>query len=939
MSTSTADSDLNDDGHETDAPQSEPTDAAPEGSKTGNGKKGLKGLAIKKPSPDQGKKDRPKPPTEQADEDAFRRDLFLRSRKKKRDPLTLKKIIRAAFRGVVYLAPWVAALLMPLASAQTGTPYGQTVIQFYKGHLPALLVILVPVAMTLGYIGRNYNRTHPQAAKGKPRPVPQPAWPKANQRNKDIADIIANLDHIVMRIAYVVFFAAAIATPLLFPVSVDDLSAVTAENTEPVRQFLLGAAGPAALYGTIHLRTVAINKARQDAIGALYAIARDTLKYPKLSATMMRNGTPRQKMLLAPWQAIDVKRWASLEDPDVVFVNAPEELSVEDVKMWDEFNANLNAKMPREEEWRVERDRRGRGATVGPANYPRGILWDGEIEPDPLAFRLGQNLENGEIQYITFSETSPHIAISGGTSTGKTSGAEIIAAQVLIKPMPWDQNLYGQVHLIDPKGPLANRWAGRPGVVASNGRDDTEVEDVEVIDEESGESYRRTGILVMAEHMRYLVDEHERRQSVLGNYRKVATWVDLPDDVKRAERFAPLFIICDEFLDHTAKANGRTLQVKMENEAREYIVEKVDYLLRKSRNVGFHIAIIAQRANMSLIGDTIMTNLPVRMVTGQIDKPQLGTMFAVEPSQVPSLPSTVPGTTPPKPIPGRARVMNALGQAINKVQIMWFGGSTNSQTLDKWLPQGDAPLNGDFNPPPGRPRRPGDFDEEGNLIAAHDEETTGPGVDVVEAENEAIETNQGAQDGQEHHVDPFDEDGPAPTLAGVPAGDDIFPASVREVPRCPAKGCVNDADSQCSTCGTAYCGYHLSPNPDPEKTGLLCPEHLDAHPLTESGLGVVYQQVHEMATAAGLAIRYRTEPSIEVGQGQVVKAIIRNPDRKVVAALDGHDGTIHVKTKSGEGYGPEAVLGRVEMAVNAHLERMKAEQAQGTLDGAEDGER
>jgi hypothetical protein len=40
-----------------------------------------------------------------------------------------------------------------------------------------------------------------------------------------------------------------------------------------------------------------------------------------------------------------------------------------------------------------------------------------------------------------------------------------------------------------------------------------------------------------------------------------------------------------------------------------------------------------------------------------------------------------------KGIPGRGRLMNAPGQAIHKVQIAWFGGSSNLDALDKFLPR------------------------------------------------------------------------------------------------------------------------------------------------------------------------------------------------------------------------------------------------------------
>src|SRR5699024_3182028 len=123
-------------------------------------------------------------------------------------------------------------------------------------------------------------------------------------------------------------------------------------------------------------------------------------------------------------------------------------------------------------------------------------------------------------------------------------------------------------------------------------------------------------------------------------------------------------------------------------------------------------------------------NMPVRLVTGQIDDSQLQTMFALPARDVPKLPSTRhdPKTGQTKTIPGRARILNALGQSIYKIQIMYFGGEFNSDTLDKWLPRGRRPPNGAFSLPTGtRPRTKDDFDDNGNVIeAASPQDDAGP---------------------------------------------------------------------------------------------------------------------------------------------------------------------------------------------------------------------
>ncbi|MDN5771747.1 MAG: hypothetical protein L0H24_12745, partial [Microlunatus sp.] len=334
------------------------------------------------------------------------------------------------------------------------------------------------------------------------------------------------------------------------------------------------------------------------------------------------------------------------------------------------------------------------------------------------------------------SDTHQFLVTDQYVPTHNTSAAEIIAAQVLIKAMPWDPDLYGMVVIVDPKGPFARRWAGRPGVVVANGQMDSAEPD------EDGNPI--TGPTVMANCMAWLEAEHIRRANVMARYADVATWVHLPDEVKRAERFCPILVVLDEYIDHTdiEKAHGDE-RVERENEARIATARMASWHARKYRNVGMHTFLIAQRVNMSIIGNTLMSNLPVRIITGQMDRSQTETMFGT--SEVPSLPATrtvvESGERRVKTIPGRARIMNALGQAIHKVQVMWFGGATNSDTLDKWLPRGEVPVNGDFDPPTGKPRTRADFDADGNLITA--DSPAPPGLVSITAD----EPGEGDSDG------------------------------------------------------------------------------------------------------------------------------------------------------------------------------------------------
>lgn len=834
--------------------------------------------------------------------------------------------ITALWRTFIVLAPFLVPLLV--AKIVAGD---QPLVDYFLGHLALLLVPAIPFIYGISHVARNHQRTHPPRNKnGRPVRPPEPALPSLRQRTKDAADIIANLDTIPWRVSMIGAFLAAVGiSGVVLPLSVDDLSgAVGAVQSDP-QAALTQLLGPIVVvlvaFGFIGFRVTSIIRNRSEELGLIYAVARDTLDYPKRKPS---NPTKRQATLVVPHQAIDVKKWRSLENVDTFFVLAPEELSVEDVEKWDSFAINLNAKVPRKEEWRIQRDPRGRGANVGPANYPRQILWDGDYDPNPLAFILGDNLEVGSRQHLTFGEASPHMAISGGTSSGKTSGAEIIAAQVLVTPMPWDPTLYGEVHIIDPKGPFARRWRGRPGVITSNGQDFSAV-DPDVIDEETGNVVcQRSGILVMAEHVLSLVEEEKRLQGVLGQYPDAGTWIDLPDEVKRAEKMAPKVIIFDEFLDHTSKAPGNSAQTELENEARETIVSSVDYLLRRARNIGFHVIVIAQRANMKLIGDTMMTNMPVRMVTGQIDPSQLGTMFGTKPALVPALPSVVPGSNPPKTIPGRARIMNAAGQAINKVQVMYFGGSTNSQTLDKWLPRGHKPPNGDFTPPGGTPRRIEDFDENGEYIGdketnpadvSTDEVATGAAADAgapAGARDDAASSTADEAGHSDDDAEQFIDESPAPINA--PSlnldKDAVFPAAQAEAPRCEHPGCVNDGVGSCPECGEVRCEHHLESSPDPSDSTLLCIQCRQRHPLAREGVEGLYRALYSLSRRGGLLPAY-TAP--ESGDGVVLTAW--TPKKQKVIEVTAEGGELTARSRAGTVTGNDIVPDNVEETLTAYI--------------------
>lgn len=859
-----------------------------------------------------------------------------------REVPTVKRILQALWRMIVgsvfYLAPLIGYLIWGR---------GQSFGEYLTGHLALLVMPVLPLVAAASYSWKNYRRVNPaqppRGSKRKPK-LPKPALPRTRQHTRDINDIIANLDHWPLRLAYLAMMAGAIwVAGNGYPLSVDmlDIAASDPQNLDqPVKSGFWGALVPLVVFGLLRLRTSFVIANRREEIEECYSIAHTTLGYrEKLPA----NPSGRQIAETTPWLAVDVKKWWALYEIDRAFVWAPESLSVSKLDVWDEFSENINIKLPRPEEWRIQRDVKGRGAHIGPANYPRKILWDGECEPNPLTFYIGDDLDDGG-KYTLDLESSPHAVMSGPTNTGKTSCAEIVAAQVLKKPMPWDPSLRGQVHVIDPKGPFAQRWCGRPGVIVSNGQQNSAVEP-HVYNEDGDIVCENTGVLVMAEHMQHIEDEHRRRADVLAQYPDAGTWMALPDEVKREEKFFPILVISDEFLDHTSGQKGSSIRNEMENVAREFIVSMTDWQLRKARNVGIHYALIAQRANMTRIGDTMMTNMPIRVVTGQIDKPQLETMFGRKPAEIPRLPSHYrdPETGKAKMIPGRARVINAFGQPIAKIQVAWFGGEKNSETLDKWLPRGNKPPNGDFSLPTGtRARAEDDFDSEGNYIGEIDEAAKRPpedtdGTPTGEPLVSEETSDEVAESTGESSADDSSTESPLePAAPDTEESPGIFPAAETEDS---CDSCDAASSWSCPECQCHYCTDHgkRTRNPDPEAAArFVCGECAARNPYVKVGLAVLLPELTTKVRRYRLHHEYTIREDSdgnEYGELQVrseeggkkIVEVFARPDQE----SPDHGYGYRARSSSGTVEGLTAVQDRIDVAISTYV-RKRQEVSAGT---------
>lgn len=780
------------------------------------------------------------------------------TKKQRAIPRPLKAIMRAAY----LLAP----LWLVLAISKIN---GQTVSDFAREHTTYGAVLVVPFVAIVVHKYRSYGRVHPSRPKGRARPKPQAPLRSATSIAIETADVVMFLDGILFRVIYLLLGVAAVATPLLHTVPYTLYEQVRDDPQPTLQRIAWSLAGPLVYYAFLRWRVGHIIKVRRRAIEAIWQVAKDFLRYPKrLPATP----TADELELMSPERAVKVTDWLSLTTVDRAFILTPSSLSVTEEETWDEFDRNLNARVARDGDWRVRRDPKGKGATIEAANYPTGVLWDGQLEPDPLTYFIGQNLDTSKPATLTLNDVSPHGAGSGGTRTGKTSFAEIVAVQVALKSMPWDENLRGVVDIVDPKGPFARRWRGRRGIVASEGTADHYCE----VDPESGEPL--TGIEVMALHMQAIDAERIRRDKVLAKYPQAGTWVHLPDEVKRKEKFYPRLVILDEYLDHTESISGSSPRVARENEARTKITELAPMHARKYANVGMFTMMLAQEAKMGRMGSDYMRNLPYRFVTGQMDDTQLRTMFGDR--DIPSLRSTRAVNGEEKTVPGRARFMNVGGGVIQRLQIMWFGGEYNDESLDKWLPRGEEPPNGDFTP------------------------ATGP----VPQEPEAEEPGEAPADASASGHDGQPDDEPLPLSLDKEA---TFPAAGAEVPRCGHPDCENDASGVCGENSEQRCREHLYTAVEGNQP--VCSGCYWEHPVAEADLAPILRTMQERADAlTEVAV---TWAQLDDGRVQIVAS--RNGGKKLVEVTGSKGTQPTARSRAGEVTGVEPVTDRVNDVFSA----------------------
>lgn len=248
---------------------------------------------------------------------------------------------------------------------------------------------------------------------------------------------------------------------------------------------------------------------------------------------------------------------------------------------------------------------------------PSGLSAAGGDENAHLALPtvlVGHDPSTGQGRYLTFGRDTANVLVLGNSTTGRTWFAENVAEQTLTHPMPWDPQLHGSVVLVDPSGALARRWSGRSGVtVAAGSTSAPELDSADTL---------ATGPAVMIAAVEWVETERQRRAALLAQSRGAHTWLELPEDVKRDERFAPLMVVLDDFEEHAGDGQ---------------VARLVEHVARQGRAVGVHLVVLSRQAPRSMFGPALMQNLPVRVLLGEGDESL--TRLAFEDAPVPELPS------------------------------------------------------------------------------------------------------------------------------------------------------------------------------------------------------------------------------------------------------------------------------------------------------------
>lgn len=253
---------------------------------------------------------------------------------------------------------------------------------------------------------------------------------------------------------------------------------------------------------------------------------------------------------------------------------------------------------------------------------------------DLLHVALGRDLWSGEPYELPLDGTSPHVLITGPVGSGAQMAGVTIALQVGMKRMPWDLSLTGSIVVIDPHGTQAELWSGRgPRVTVSSVHDGSQTD---------------------ADEMATCLEEEAHRRAGLLTQHGVRRWVDLPADVLREERLAPIVVLLPDFPAH------------MDHGWQSDVPSIVARLVEETRLLGIHIILVGNFQHGDL-PPKLRAARYARIVTGHASLQSLRSTFG--PRAPFDSPDWWEGAERRLGRPGQAHVHVPVDAEVRQVQI------------------------------------------------------------------------------------------------------------------------------------------------------------------------------------------------------------------------------------------------------------------------------
>jgi len=247
----------------------------------------------------------------------------------------------------------------------------------------------------------------------------------------------------------------------------------------------------------------------------------------------------------------------------------------------------------------------------------------------------------------------------------------------------------------------------------------------------------------------------------------------------------------------------------------------------------------------------------------------------------------------------------ATGQPVKRFQAYWFGGSSNTGTLDRYLPRNRQPGAGIFDGDAARVR-----------IAAMEDLDNNGVPDAWEQPEDALPSTPRPV-GSDDDTSPDD-------WAPLPHAGDA-PASLSGSPRCTYNGCRAEGDYTCPRNGALYCPDHTGPSPDPSEHGRFGQDYLDTHPLNRAGAAGIYREVGARARSAGLVASWAPIAGTDGNLTDQARITVTTSESKLVAIILAAPGSVQARTAlNRQGVqGSEASFNAVWTAIDTQLAHNK----------------